>query len=298
VAITLCPVHRGVSTPVTSRLPYHAPRPPLLPRPPALPKFHGTPGPSAARAGRASGGQVMTLFHGTSMENAERIQACGFEESTKGKLGPGVYFASYTKVGWYPLQPMHMCRHQVHPLRDLRWWCVVAPAIRVVGRPSHLPVTSPPPQSSPLWCSLIPTHLTPWCTGEQARNFARDADERKKGRGQAIVTAKVTVRPGSCRASHPGANLDETLEWCIDLFTGVSNQAQPLTTTHTLPPAEPACHVCPGSVPPGLSPRNHQGFQRSLVGLHSPVSHLPPHPLPPDQRPRVQVRVAHVGQPT
>jgi hypothetical protein len=54
----------------------------------------------SSRETRASGGdpRTMTLFHGTSLESAERIQAYGFEESSDGKLGPGIYLASYTKV--------------------------------------------------------------------------------------------------------------------------------------------------------------------------------------------------------
>ena len=47
---------------------------------------------------RASDAMVLKLFHGTSVRIAERIYMTGFEASTAGALGPGVYLARKDKA--------------------------------------------------------------------------------------------------------------------------------------------------------------------------------------------------------
>ena len=42
--------------------------------------------------------QVMTMYHGTSKENAQSIQRTGFRTSSGGNLGPGVYLACSRKA--------------------------------------------------------------------------------------------------------------------------------------------------------------------------------------------------------
>ena len=55
----------------------------------------GAPGPAA--------GRTMKLFHGTSWENACRIEAHGFKASLQGRLGPGVYLSREDKARRFAL---------------------------------------------------------------------------------------------------------------------------------------------------------------------------------------------------
>jgi hypothetical protein len=49
------------------------------------------------------GWQEIKLYHGTSWESACQIEASGFERSTEGRLGPGIYFARFEKAHRFAL---------------------------------------------------------------------------------------------------------------------------------------------------------------------------------------------------
>lgn len=66
------------------------------------PTWNGQPGKYCSFACRdaqtSSSGQTFVAYHGTSMENAQSIQRTGFQPSSDGCLGRGVYFADWKKA--------------------------------------------------------------------------------------------------------------------------------------------------------------------------------------------------------
>jgi hypothetical protein len=47
---------------------------------------------------------MLTLYHGTSLDNAQRIKREGFTESAHGLLGPGVYLAEPSLARKYAME--------------------------------------------------------------------------------------------------------------------------------------------------------------------------------------------------